>query len=105
MESITLGDIVGTISAITVIGAFFIAIFKFYKNNFTNKFNCIEERLLKLEADTERQDKEIAESKEERLLLIKSQLACLKGLQEQGCDGAVKDGISSIENYLINKAH
>ena len=45
------------------------------------------------------------ESKKERLILLKGQLACLKGLQEQGCNGSVTQAIGDIENYLIDKSH
>lgn len=32
-------------------------------------------------------------------------LACLRGLEEQGCDGPVHDGINRLEKYLNQKAH
>jgi len=32
-------------------------------------------------------------------------LACLKGMQEQGCDGPVTDAISKLEKHLNQKAH
>ena len=32
-------------------------------------------------------------------------LAALRGLEEQGCDGPVKDGINRLEKYLNKKAH
>lgn len=51
------------------------------------------------------QDKEIKCIKEELQLLTYGNLACLKGLQEQGCDGAVTDAISKIEKHLNEKAH
>lgn len=51
------------------------------------------------------QDLEIKSIKEELQLLTYGNLACLKGLQEQGCDGAVTDAISKIEKHLNAKAH
>jgi len=36
---------------------------------------------------------------------LNGQLACLKGLQEQGCDGPVEQAINDIENYIIAKSH
>ena len=53
----------------------------------------------------EKQDKEIKDIKEEQAILTEGILACLKGLQEQGCDGAVTQTIMKIENHLNQKAH
>lgn len=38
-------------------------------------------------------------------LLTYGILACLKGLQEQGCDGDVTAAISKFEKHLNEKAH
>ena len=105
MDNITVGQIVAAMGTLTIIVGFFVAIFKWYKINFSDKFLKIEKRLDALEEKTEFQDKEIQESKEERLILLKGQLACLKGLKEQGCNGPVTKAISDIEGYLINKSH
>lgn len=51
------------------------------------------------------QDAEIAEVKEEQTLIVYALLACLKGLQEQGCDGSVTEAIAKIEKHLNVKAH
>ena len=51
------------------------------------------------------QEAEIKSIKEEQQLLTKGILACLKGLREQGCDGAVDETINEIENHLNQKAH
>lgn len=53
----------------------------------------------------EKQDAEIKEIKVEQTLLTEGILACLKGLQEQGCDGAVTQTITKIETHLNQKAH
>ena len=53
----------------------------------------------------EMQDKEIKEIKQEQALLTEGILACLKGLQEQGCDGPVTDAITKIETHINQKAH
>lgn len=81
-----------------------ITIFKYYNKIYD---------LVKKQGD---QDKEIAELKrenkeemssikEEQQLLTWGVLACLKGLKEQGCDGAVEDAIVKIEKHLNAKAH
>ena len=53
----------------------------------------------------EQQEDEIKTIKEEQQLLTTGILACLKGLQEQGCDGSVSDAIDQIESHLNKKAH
>lgn len=53
----------------------------------------------------EMQDREIKEIKQEQALLTEGILACLKGLQEQGCDGPVTDAITKIETHINQKAH
>lgn len=95
MDKITLGQIKAVIGTITVIGAFFIAIFKWYTNNISNKLNNYNNRITALE-------KENNTSKEQNTILLKGQLACLKGLKEQGCNGPVTQSINEIESYLLN---
>lgn len=43
--------------------------------------------------------------KKELALIIEGQLACLKGLQEQGCNGPVTAAVNKIEAHLNLKAH
>ena len=51
------------------------------------------------------QDKEIKKMKEEQKILVYGVLACLRGLQEQGIDGPVTDGIATLEKHLNTQAH
>ena len=53
----------------------------------------------------EKQDKDIKFIKEEQIILTQGVLACLKGLQEQGCDGPVTVAIKQIERHLNQQAH
>lgn len=64
----------------------------------------------------EEQDQEIAEIKtqhgedkqsvnDELCLITYGLLACLKGLQEQGCDGPVTEAIAKLEKHINQKAH
>ncbi len=53
----------------------------------------------------ETHEKNIAAIQAEQKVLVKGVLACLKGLQEQGCDGPVADAISQLENHLNEEAH
>ena len=106
MENITLGQIVialGVISGLTVLP---LKVWGWYKKNFTDRFAKIDERLDDLEERTNQQEKEMKDSKEERLVMINGLLACLKGLHNDlHCNGPVTKGITEIETYLINKSH
>lgn len=42
---------------------------------------------------------------DELTLLTYGVLACLKGLQEQGCNGPVKEAVNKIEKHINEKAH
>jgi len=105
MENVTIGQIIVVIVSLTTILGFVKLISGFIKNNYTNIIQDIKERLSKLEEEDKVQNSDIEESKQERLILLQGQLACLKGLKEQGCNGPVTKGISDIENYLIKKSH
>lgn len=98
MENITLGQIAGAIGIITVISGFFIAVFKWYKSKIEDRIDNLELRVKELERASET-------NKEENALLLKGQLACLKGLKEQGCNGPVTQSINEIEAYLVKQAH
>lgn len=106
MENVTIGQVVSAIGIVMTVAAFFIAIFKWYKLHITDKFNSIQKDVAMLKNAVKSQEKEIKESKEERLVLLKGQLACLKGLHDDlNCNGPVTQGIRDLETYLINKSH
>lgn len=105
MESITIGQIVSVITCSGVLAGFFIAIYKFYKNNFTDKFSKLDKRVLALEKRMDQHDSGMKESIEERLILLRGLLACLEGLSEKGCNGPVTQMIDEIKEYLISKTH
>ena len=51
------------------------------------------------------QAKEISTINSELCLMTYGVLACLKGLQEQGCNGPVTEAINKIEKHINIKAH
>ena len=51
------------------------------------------------------QDKEIENIKAEQCLLTYGILACLKGLQEKGCNGPVTKAVGRIEKHINKQAH
>lgn len=105
MDNVTIGQIIAVIVSLTTILGFVKLISSFIKSNYTNIIDNIKERLSKLEEEDKVQNSDIEESKQERLILLQGQLACLKGLKEQGCNGPVTKAILDIENYLIKKSH
>lgn len=105
MENITIGQIAGAIGVLTVLVGFFVSIYQFIKKVVLDKITRNSKRIEILEQEVGKLKSEVEDSKEERLILIKGQLACLKGLKEQGCDGAVTESINDIEDYLMQKSH
>ena len=105
MENITIGQIIAVIGSLTVLSGFFFGIYKFIKKVVLDKIeaNTKDIKAIKLEMEKEKDD--INDSKEERLILLRGQLACLKGLKEQGCNGPVTQGIKDIEEYMMKKSH
>ena len=61
------------------------------------------------EKDVQALENELAEemrrNNAELQLLTYGVLACLKGLQEKGCNGPVTEAVNKIEKYLNQKAH
>lgn len=61
------------------------------------------------DADVEKLENELADEikkqNAELQLLTYGVLACLKGLQEKGCNGPVTEAVNKIERYLNQKAH
>lgn len=105
MENITIGQIVGVISTLTVIFGFVGLIYNFVKKGTIDKIEKNTRDIESLKLEVGYLKSEIKDSKEERLILVNGVLACLKGLKEQGCNGPVTKGIKQIENYLIEKSH
>lgn len=105
MENITIGQIVGGISTLTIIIGFIGMIYNFLKKSTLDRIDRNTQDIETLKAEVGYLKSEIKDSKEERLILVNGVLACLKGLKEQGCNGPVTEGIKQIENYLIQKSH
>lgn len=91
------------ITAASLLGAT-IAIIAFFAGavRWVDKQNKQDERIQELET---KHDDDMKSVKEELNLLVHGTLACLKGLQERGCNGPVTETIDTIESYLNKKAH
>ncbi|MCL2545588.1 MAG: hypothetical protein FWE06_00140 [Oscillospiraceae bacterium] len=58
-------------------------------------------RLEALENELDKHQAEMATSKDARAVLLGGVLACLEGLQEQGCNGSVVETSVVIRQFLI----
>lgn len=109
METVTLGQfytfLLFASGLITAIATPIIAMYRWYKNKIEDKFIAMSNRIDSLEKKDKVHEDYIQSSKDEFNLLIRGQLACLKGLKEQGCNGPVTQGINDIEEYLLHKSH
>ena len=105
MDNVTIGQIVGVCGTLTVLAGFFYGIYKFIKKVVLDKIAKNTEDIKQIQKEVESLKNETKESKEERLILLRGQLACLKGLKEQGCNGPVTQAIHDIEEYIISKSH
>ena len=91
---ITAGKVIG---ALTAIGALLFSIVRFI-----DRQKVLEKELVELR-DIHCSD--MSNLNEEQRLLMYGVLACLKGLQEQGCNGPVTEAIDTLEKYINKKAH
>lgn len=116
MENITIGQIVSSITILTIIITFLTKIIvtysKWYKSKITDKFVVIDKKIEKIEGRLEyveykskEYEEEVKNSKCERKILMGGLLAALKGLKEMGCNNAVDESIDEIEDYMMDKTH
>lgn len=92
-----------------------ITIFKQYNRGYdmvkhqAEQDKAIEALAERHEEDERRRDERMTEERKktntELQLLTEGVLGCLKGLQEQGCNGDVTLAIAKIETHLNEKAH
>ena len=111
MENITIGQIESAVGIITVIGAFIFGIYKWYKKiigdkfvKIDNRFTTVEKRLDFVEKKREEYEKEVQNSKEERAILLRGELAALKGLKDICQNKAISNSIDEIEEYIVLKS-
>ncbi len=86
IDAKTIITVASVLSALITIGGILIAGYKWF-------------------AQQNKQDVDIKKMKEEQCLLTYGVLACLKGMQEQGCNGPVTEAIDKIEKHINKVAH
>ena len=123
MENITIGDIVAAIGIISVIGAFISTIVvstsKWYKKRITDSFERVhnridkvedrmdkaEDRLTYVESKRDEYEREVINSKHERMILLKGELSALKILNELYNNDLISESIDEIELYMMERSH
>lgn len=105
MDNITIGQVIAVMGSITAIIVFIKLIKGMYDSNIATPIKDLRKDVDEIKLTTKRQDNDIQDSKEERLLLMRGVLACLNGLHEQGCNNTVTSTIQEYEKYLQEKAH
>ena len=105
MENVTIGQVLGIIAGVTAIIKFIQLICELDKKSTLDRISQNAKDIQDLKAEVGWLKSEMQDDKEERIIILQGLLACLKGLQEQGCDGAVTESISNIEDYLMKKSH
>ena len=91
------------ITAAAVIGA--VATILRYYNKAYNLVQHQAEQDAKIAEIKKQHEEDVKTVRAEQTLITYGVLACLKGLREQGCDGAVTDAIAKFEKYLNQAAH
>lgn len=99
------GQIAAWITALGVILSAVIAAYKLIDKHLVKRFRELDGRVAGLESWTGKQQQDIFDGAERDRIIVEGLLACLKGLQEQGVNGPVTEGIRSINAYLSAKAH
>lgn len=97
----TIIQIGAVLGAILTIGGVIVTIIKFIiKIKADEKETAESLMLLK-----KKHDEDIKAINSELTIINYGVLSCLRGLQEQGCDGPVNEAINNIEAYINQKAH
>lgn len=97
IDAETIVTAAGVITALITLGGTLIAIYKFYSRQ--------GEQQKEINGLKETHEEDIKKINEEQCLMTYGLLACLKGLQEKGCNGPVTDAIDKLEKHLNKTAH
>lgn len=92
--------IIKTAAFVAALSAIITLIWKLFK--WIERQKQQDEEIEQIKKDREKDRNEILE---EQTLITFGLLACLKGLQEQGCNGPVTEAINKIEKHINKKAH
>ena len=110
--SIDVDVVVNWIKQLGIILGVIIAAYKLVDKHILKRFTLINQRLYEhekrmndLEIWSSKQQEDINDGAERWRIIIDGMLACLYGLKEQGCNGAVTDAIKTINSYVSSRAY
>lgn len=104
----TIKNAAALITALGVIISAIVGACRWYlkQNNLAKRVDSLkEEQDTKIKELREQHERDIKKIEEEACMHTYGILACLKGLQEKGCNGPVTEAIDKIEKYINKKAH
>lgn len=93
----TIATICGVITGIAAVVAL---VWKFFK--WVDHQKEQDQQIEEMKAETEERQRACAK---EQMIIVRGLLACLKGLQEQGCNGPVTETIEELEKHINQCAH
>lgn len=91
------------ITAASLIGAVVAIVLYFTKA--VRWFDNQQAQDAKIKALEDKHEEDMKTIYEEQTLIVYGLLACLKGLQEKGCNGPVTEAAEKLEKHLNRKAH
>lgn len=101
---VTLDMVAKVVSVISVLAGLIAALITAIRRR-AKEQDKVAELAQRIDEDEEKTTAVRKSCHEEQALIIYGLLACLKGLQEQGCDGPVTIAINEIEKHINQKAH
>lgn len=85
------------LTALIAIGTAVYAVIKWFRKQ--------EKQTADIEALRKKQSDDMKEMQDELCLISYAMLACLDGLKQQGCNGAVTEAHNKLEKHLNQRAH
>jgi len=85
------------LTALIAIGTAVYAVIKWFQKQ--------EKQTADIEALRKKQSDDMKEMQDELCLISYAMLACLDGLKQQGCNGAVTEAHNKLEKHLNQRAH
>ena len=92
------------LAALGVIAGVFAGGYKALDVHLFSRKKKLESRVGDIESWNKKQQTDISNITEQNSMMIRGILACLKGQEQQGCNGPVSESIKELEDYLFRRA-
>lgn len=97
VDADTIIKIASLLTALIAIGTAVYAVIKWFQKQ--------EKQTKDIDELRKKQEKDMQELKEEQCLISYAMLACLDGLKQLNCNGAVTEAHNKLEKHLNKRAH